>query len=99
MGVEDGVCLGVCVCLFLFVVEIDTWKRVCLFVCLRIEAGDCFLSFLCVHEIIGSVHRKYFFSLSIFSQSETMGERICLTFCKSTHVSIATIVQTREDQS
>ncbi len=58
MGVEDSVCLGVCVCLFLFVVEIDTWKCMCLFVCLRIEAGDCFLSFLFVHEIKGSFQRK-----------------------------------------
>lgn len=64
MGVEDSVCLGVCVCLFLFVAEIDTWKCVCLFVCLRIEAGDCFLLFLFVHEIKGSVHRKHIFSLS-----------------------------------
>lgn len=55
---EDRVCLGVCVCLFLFVADIDTWKCVCLFVCLCIEAGDCFLSFLVVHGIKGSVHRN-----------------------------------------
>lgn len=44
MGVEGSVCLGVCVCLFLFIDEMDTWK--CVFVCLRIYASDCFLSFL-----------------------------------------------------
>lgn len=32
MGVECSACLGVCVCLFLFIDEIDTWK--CVFVCL-----------------------------------------------------------------
>lgn len=47
MGVEDRVCLGVCVCLFLSVAEIDTWECVCLFVCLCIKAGDLF-SFLSV---------------------------------------------------
>lgn len=56
-----SVYLRVCVCLFLFVVEIDTWKRVCLFVCLCTEAGDCFLSFLFVREIKGSVRGKIFF--------------------------------------
>lgn len=35
MGVEGSVCLGVCVCLFLFIDEIDTWK--CVFVCLRMQ--------------------------------------------------------------
>lgn len=58
MGVEGSVCLGVCVCLFLFIDEIDTWK--CVFVCLRMQVIVFFpfLSFLFVHEIKGSVHGK-----------------------------------------
>lgn len=65
MGVEGSACLGVCVCLFLFIDEIDTWK--CVFVCLREKASDCCLCFLFVHEVKGSVHGKLL--NNIFTQS------------------------------
>lgn len=56
MGVECSACLGVCICLFLFIDEIDTWK--CVFVCLRIYASDCFRSSPFGSEIKGSGRRK-----------------------------------------
>lgn len=48
----EWVWTAVCVCLFLFADEIDTWK--CVFVYLRVEASDCFLSSVFVHEIKGT---------------------------------------------
>lgn len=60
---NERLCLGVWVCLFLFVVEVDTWKCVC--VC---SGWVIVFSCLFVHEIKGSYHRKLFVVIQLLSQ-------------------------------
>lgn len=64
MGIEFGrVCLGVCVCLFLFIDEIDSWMCV-LCLCARAGASGLFSPFRLCGKLKGQVaegdRRKYF---------------------------------------